>query len=267
MSGFDPDKMRLNPGQCRESIIRNASGESPHVGFFLRSSYGLSPGNGEGSVRLRAGVIHHNDVLLVLTMIGISEGMDEYFDVWWNYHAPAAANDFRLMSRQDTLEIHFCGESGPEVSLLVDNEFKNFFTSLPGVMAKTNPWTDIEFDRAVRGFCAKSYPLENLWGLISAPEPEASAAAKDGAAGYQGFIPPELQGFYTYNEGSGHCIMVIPSMLAAEAEAGNPSALLHPAPVRTVLRCGFRWLKGHPVAPIPFIPGHGLAVPPEDTEM
>lgn len=265
MSGFDPERIRLNPGQCKEGLIAAASGELGEVGFFLRSASGFRPGSVEGSVRVRAGVIHHNDVLLVLTMLGLPVDPEEYFDVWWNYHRRGAEDLFRLMSRQDAVRIHFYDETGPEASVVVDNELKNFFASLPGLMARTKPWTDIEFDRAVRGFCAKSYPVENLWGLISAVRAEAPHTA--GLLGYQGFIPPELQGFYTYHEGAGHCIMVIPSMLEAEAEAGDPEALLLPAPVRTVLRCGFRWLKGHPVAPIPFIPGHGLAVPPEDTEM
>jgi hypothetical protein len=228
----------------------------------------VNPGDLEGRIRLRAGVIHHNDVLLVLTMLALPEDMEEYFDVWWNYHAEGAKEPFRLISRQDRVKIHFFGESGSEGSLVVDNEFKTFFSSLPALMARTKPWTDIEFDRAVRGFCAKSYPLENLWGLIAAGKTEAPALDDVGgrSGAYRGFIPPELQQFYTYTETDGHCIMVIPSALEAEAAKGNPEALLHPAPVRTVLRCGFRWLKGHPVAPIPFIPGHGLAVPPEDME-
>ena len=79
-------------------------------------------------------------------------------------------------------------------------------------------------------------------------------------------IPDELRPFYTYLPEQGHCIRIIPSMLEEEATKGNPDKYLYPAPVKTVLRCGIRWVQGYPVAPIPFIPGHGLAVPPDDAE-
>ncbi len=46
-------------------------------------------------------------------------------------------------------------------------------------------------------------------------------------------------------------------MLEHDAVAGDPEEYLHAAPVKSVLRCGIRWVKGFPVAPIPYIPGLG----------
>jgi hypothetical protein len=83
---------------------------------------------------------------------------------------------------------------------------------------------------------------------------------------YPGLIPFDLREFYIYTPDKGHCIKIIPSILEIEATREDPEQFLQPAPVKTVLRCGFRWLKGYPVAPIPFIPCHGLAIPPEDLE-
>ncbi len=84
---------------------------------------------------------------------------------------------------------------------------------------------------------------------------------------YQGYIPENLKFLYSYVTDKGHCIKVVPSIFEQDAISGDPEDFLHPAPVKTVLRCGIRWVKGYPVAPIPFIPGHGLAAPPEDNEM
>jgi len=83
---------------------------------------------------------------------------------------------------------------------------------------------------------------------------------------YPGFIPPDLKDFYVYMHDKGHCIKIIPSNLEAKLEISNPEQFLEAAPVKTVLRCGFRWFRGYPVAPIPLIPGYGLAAPPDDCE-
>jgi len=139
---------------------------------------------------------------------------------------------------------------------------------VPGIMEKATPWTDTEFDRAVRGFCAQSYPRENLWDMIQmVREPEKVRTGPPGLEDYPGYIPEELRPFYEYYPDKGHCIKVISSMFEEEVLKGKGEDHLTPAPVRTVLRGGVRWVNGYPVAPIPFIPGHGLAVPPEDIEL
>lgn len=267
MEVVDPRKIRLIPGQGIEAMFKSETEQKAEVGLFLRTLSDLIPPNGDLGIEERAGVVKFGDLFLVLTMIRIQEPVQELFDVWWNYHASHGAEHFRRMSQQERLAIHFYGESGREFSVDRDNSFRSFFSSLPGLMRQTRRWTDIEFDRAVRGFCAESYPKENLWEMIQT-RPEISAdEAPVTVDDYPGHIPDELRPFYTYVPGQGHLIRVIPSMLEAEAMEHEPDPYLLPAPVKTVLRCGVRWVKGYPVAPIPFIPGHGLAVPPDDAEL
>lgn len=269
MRFVNPDKIRLVPGQSVHGIFVPGPGAAGQVGFFVRSASGISNPNGHLDIQQRAGLIRFNDVLLVLTMIKVdSDNMDELFDIWWNYHSQEGIEDFRRISEQDTITVHFYDDQGKDFSVATGNSFQKFFTYLEPIIKKSKRWTEIEFDRAVRGFCAESYPKENLWDMIEfGPEAPKKGSEKSKAADdYDGFIPLDLREFYSYNPEEGHCIRIIPSMLEQDAVAGNPEEYLHAAPVKSVLRCGIRWVKGFPVAPIPYIPGLGLAVPPDDRE-
>jgi hypothetical protein len=250
-------------------MFTTGPGQRSEVGIFLRSAYHAFPRNGNLGIDQRAGLIHFNNVLLVLTMIRTGGDSEELFDIWWNYHSQGGPQYFRRISEQERLVIHFYDDAGNPVSIETENTFRSFFASLPDLLKNTKSWTDIEFDRAVRGFCAQSYPKENLWEMIQfKPSPEDGVHTADGTVDdYPGHIPEDLRPFYVYVPEQGHCIRVIPSMLEEEVMPYNAEDLLQPAPVKTVLRCGIRWVKGYPVAPIPLIPGHGLAVPPEDTEL
>lgn len=271
MQIVDPEKLRLVPGESIHAMFGSGPDNHVEIGLFVRGVTEQDSFAGTPEIKQRAGLIRFNDVLLVVTMIKVKGFEEELFDIWWNYHAPDGIRYFDQMGTQERLTVHFYNERGKKFSVDTQNGFKKFFSDLHPVFAKTDPWTEVEFDRAVRGFCARSYPKENLWQMIEvgvqparAPEPPAKTG---GVEDYPGQIPAELGRFYTYVPDLGHCIRVIPSMLEPQAVEGNPEDFLHPAPVKTVLRCGIRWTNGFPVAPIPFIPGHGLAVPPEDTEM
>jgi hypothetical protein len=268
MDLVDPKKIRLLPGQGIEAAFSEGTAGESEVGIFVRSEFGSLPRNGDTGVLQRAGVVHFNNVLLVLTMVRVGGERDEIFDIWWNYHSPEGDEHFRCMAEQDRLVLHFYNEEGREFSMDSGNGFQKFFASLPPLLKRSRPWTDIEFDRAVRGFCAKSYPKENLWEMIRyGISVEEESEETPGPDEYPGDIPEDLKPFYTYLPGQGHSINIIPSILEDQAMEGDPGEHLLPAPVKTVLRCGIRWVRGYPVAPIPFIPGHGLAVPPEDSEL
>lgn len=269
MDIVNPDTVRLVPGQSIEALYTVDPSGTREVGFFVRSTSGLIRPNGDPAIRLRAGLIRYNDVMLVLTMLRVQDPVEELFDVWWNYYSRDGEEHFKRIAEQESFAVHFYTDEGKDFSIHAENEFRKFFRSLPALMAKSEPWNDIEFDRAVRGFCAQSYPKENLWEIIElrAEGPSPLAEPSDAIGGYEGVIPEELAGFYRYVPEKGHCIQIIPSILEQEALVGNPQEFLYPAPVKTVLRCGVRWLREYPVAPIPFIPGYGLAVPPDDTEL
>jgi hypothetical protein len=268
MEMVDPERVALLPGQSIEAMFLPESGVSGQVGFFIRSAdRSVRSASGDG-IQQRAGVIRFNDILLVVTMIRLGDRSEEFFDIWWNYHSPEAAEHFQRMATQDKLTLHFYTSEGKDFSLDQENAFRKFFSNLPGILKKAGQWTDIEFDRAVRGFCAESYPKDNLWDMIDL-KPDAGLTELDLQSqinAYQENLPEELRPFYLYVPDKGHCIKVIPSVFEEQASEGNPQEFVHPAPVKTVLRCGIRWIKGFPVAPIPFIPGHGLAVPPDDSE-
>jgi hypothetical protein len=269
MESLNPEKLRLVPGQSMHATFLRSSSQRPEVGFFVRSISHLNPVDAGAAIRQRAGLIKFNDVLLVLTMLRVEAESVELFDLWWNYRSSRESELFKLMAEQDRLIVHLYGEQGRYYSLETENRFRRFFSSLPELFEQSSDWTEVEFDRAVRGFCAESYPKENLWELIQlGGEPQDIGQNKpQGIDDYPGVIPEQLRGFYDYLPGQGHCIRVIPSMFEDKAMDGDPTEFLLPAPVKTVLRCGIRWAKGYPVAPIPFIPGHGLAVPPDDTEL
>jgi hypothetical protein len=268
MDFINPDTLKLTPGQSMEGLFVPAPGGRSEVGFFIRTSGGDLPLPETVRIRQRAGVVQFNDVMLVVTMIKLEGQADEYFDVWWNFCSNDGSRRFKLISEQESLTFHFYTEEGKSLSVNAPNEFKKFFKGVPHVIDDGAEWTDIEFDRAVRGFCAQAYPKEKLWEMIDGRtlEPKESEFREKGIDDYDGRIPDELRPYYVYLPEKGHCIRVIPSAWEQDALINDPEALLLTAPVRTVLRCGLRWVKGYPVAPIPFIPGVGLAAPPDDTE-
>lgn len=268
MNMIDPESVRLLPGQSMGAVFAKGPQEGGEVGLFLRSASDMIRRNGEPIVEQQAGLIRFNDVVLVLTMIRVHGIEDELFDIWWNYHARDGAESFKMMAEQDKIVLHFYSAEGKEFSVERENHFRKFFASLPRILEKAPSWSESEFDRAVRGFCAQSYPKENLWDMIGLGESEPEKAPGEvGIDDYPGHIPMDLRPFYSYELEKGHCIRVVPSMFEDKVVEGQPGEFLSPAPVKTVLRCGVRWVEGYPVAPIPFIPGHGLAVPPEDTEL
>ncbi|MGB6066953.1 MAG: hypothetical protein WBG50_19280 [Desulfomonilaceae bacterium] len=268
MDFINPNKIRLVPGQSIEAMFAPRPNNPGEVGFFMRSSSGLIRRNGDLEIEQRAGLVKFDDVFLVLTMLRIEGDEEELFDIWWNYYAREGLEHFRRMAEQEEITIHFYNEEAQAFSVNRENGFRKFFGSVPDVIKKSRKWTDIEFDRAVRGFCAQSYPKENLWEMIKfRPDvPESEPDRIHDIEDYPEPIPDGLRPFYIYLPDKGHCIRIIPSMLEDQAAKQDPDKYLYPAPVKTVLRCGIRWMQGYPVAPIPFIPGHGLAVPPDDTE-
>jgi hypothetical protein len=268
MNPVNPDKLRLMPGQSMQAACAAQGDEPGEVGFFIRSLSQLDRRNGEPTIQQRAGLISFNEVLLVLTMIRVEDEKVELFDFWWDFFSPDAPDLFRTMSSQKNLTVYFYGNEGKYRTVDTENTFRKFFSFLPELFEKSDPWTEVEFDRAVRGFCAQSYPRENLWDMIQtkAEIVESGEGKPVGIEDYAGIIPDQLRQFYDYLPTQGHCIRVIPSAFENKATDGDPAEFLFPAPVKTVLRCGLRWVKGYPVAPIPFIPGHGLAVPPDDEE-
>lgn len=267
MNIIDPDRLRLHPGQGMKGIFTPSGSGGGEIGFFIRSQSGGIRQNGSVAIEQRAGLIQFNEVMLVLTMLKVGQAESELFDIWWNFYS--SDEQFRRMSTQESLSFHFYDETGWTFTTDRENRFKKFFTSLPSLLEKAGRWSESQFDRAVRGFCSQSYPKENLWDLIlHGPHPEElDITAPPGLETYPGHVPDELRPYYTYHEELGHCIRVAPSMLEQDVLAGNGEENLLPAPVKTVLRGGVRWVNGYPVAPIPFIPGYGLAVPPEDQEM
>jgi hypothetical protein len=261
-----PEKLRLVPGQSVQALFYPDPKLPREIGFFVRSARGLIKPGADFEIRRRAGLIRFNDVLLVLTMLKVDGEPDELFDIWWNYYAPEGSEYFEKTATQERITIHFYNEDGMGFLMEKENSFRKFFKSLPVLIKKNNRWTQIEFDRAVRGFCAQSYPKENLWEMIDIRSETEAISAPPKTDEYQGCIPENLRPLYAYVPNEGHCIKVIPSSMEQDAILGAPEDFLYPAPVKTVLRCGVRWVKGYPVAPIPFIPGHGLVAPPEDKE-
>jgi|GEM_PF-448099 len=270
MDLIDPNNVRLIPGESFHALFALRSGEPGEIGFFVRCLHPLDPRNGDLNVGQRAGLVKFDEVFLVVTMIRLNSTAEEVFDIWWDFHAPDGAAHFKRMADQENLTVHFYTPEGRRYSIDSANTFRKFFSYLDRLLGGTRPWTPVQFDRAVRGFCAQSYPKQNLWEMMQfTPEslpPEPVVPETVTAGDYPGIIPDELHPFYVYLGDKGHCVRIIPSMFEVEASDGNPDQFLYPAPVKTVLRCGIRWVKGFPVAPIPFIPGHGLAVPPDDTE-
>ncbi len=268
MEIFDSDDIRLFPGQGVKALCRSSNGNSQEVGFFLRPIEDSTGRTDTVDVQQRAGLVKFNDVLLVLTILKINNSDGDIFDVWWNFHAPNGPSWFSRMSKQEDIIVHLCDEHGARSTIKITNEFRKFFGYLLRVLDHASPWTEIEFDRAVIGFCAENYPKSSLWDMVQSDSSrtESDKRQSHSVNDYPGFIPLDLRDFYRYEPEMGHCVSIIPSNREDEAASLNIEDFLEPAPVKTVLRCGVRWIKGYPVAPIPFIPGHGLAIPPEDVE-
>ena len=164
----------------------------------------------------RAGLVRFDDVLLVLTMIKVywPRMSEEIFDIWWDYHSKLGYEHFKRMAEQERLTFHFYSETGRAFAIDRENSFKRFFESLQKHFRKASPWTEVEFDRAVRGFCAQTYPKENLWDMMefrAEPESTEDDEAKKNEE-YLNRIPQNLRTFYTYLPDKGHCINIIPSM-------------------------------------------------------
>lgn len=268
MEIFDSEDIRLFPGQAIKALSQALDGNSQKIGFFIRPVDDSMDIPTLMEVQQRAGLVRFKNVLLVLTIFKINNDDREIFDIWWNYHAPDGPSLFHKMSEQETIIFHLCDDQGTLSSLEAPNEFRKFFEYLSKIMDQTNPWTEIEFERSVTGFCAQNYPKLSLWDIVKSDALKNETADKEEFTSndYPGYIPTDLKDFYAYTPAKGHCIRIIPSNREDEVNVANVEDILEPAPVKTVLRCGFRWFKGYPVAPIPFIPGHGLAIPPDDCE-
>ncbi len=267
MDMVNPEHVRLRPGQSMEAVISTDGDQPGEVAFFVRSlSNGVQPYS-DIEIQQRAGVVRYDNVLLALTMLKVTAETEEVFDIWWNYYGKNGMEHFRRIAEQDTIRISFTTEEGVSFSIKTENTFKRFFKPLSRMFEKADSWTDVEFDRAVHGFCALSYPKEKLWNdLEKKPAPQPEPEFHDAEKVYSGYIPDDLRPFYIYDPEHGHCLKIIPSILEQDALVGNPEELLYPAPIKTALRCDYRWIKGFPIAAIPFIPGMGLAGPPEDKE-
>ncbi|MFH0957465.1 MAG: hypothetical protein V1897_02065 [Pseudomonadota bacterium] len=262
------EDIRLVPGQCVKALFRDTNDSFQSIGFFARPVEDSTDLSSLKDVLQRGGLVQFDRVLLVLTMLKLNNSDRHIFDIWWNYHAPDGPSSFEKMSQQDHLKVHLCDEHSALSEFRTTNSFKKFFASLLRLLDRSNPWTEVEFERAVAKFCAENHPKQSLWSTVerSFLNPEIETEHQLHPEGYPGFIPYDLRAFYVYTPDMGHCIKVIPSNLENEVKTADPQEFLLAAPVRSVLRCGFRWLRGFPVAPIPFIPGHGLATPPEDIE-
>jgi hypothetical protein len=268
MQFVDPETVRLFPGQAIKANFWSERSRSEQVGLFLRPSSPIPASTGATEVTYRGGLINFDDVFLVLTMIRYTGSEEGVFDLWWNYHQPGGPDAFRKMASQERLFNFFYDDHGRRFVVETDNSFRKFFSNLNDIVGKTKPWTEIEFDRAVNRCCAQFYPRENLWNMVKTKSDLFDSRSKLDLDlnMYEGIIPEDLKPFYIFSTELGHCLSIIPSNLENEAETKGPAYYLTPAPVKTVLRCGIRWLRGYPVAAIPFIPGHGLAAPPEDYE-
>ncbi len=238
----DHKSINPRPGQCVQALHSPGPGAPEEIALFLRPLKAPIEQKAEDGVQLRAGLVQYNDVSLVVTMVRVQADPDEYFDIWWNYQSPSMRTHLDRLARQSKLKIHILDSNNNETIVEVDNDIKRFLNKIPEILDRSPKWNDIEFDRAVRGFCADSYPKDNLWDLIELKpkildkdEPESHTRE------YSGIIPDELKPFYDYDEVLGHCIKIIPSTFEGDLFGNDPNLLLQPAPVKTVLRCGKRW--------------------------
>lgn len=268
MQFIDPETARLSPGEAIKALFWNQRLKSEQIGLFLRPLDRLQDSYGATEVFHRGGLIRFDEILLVVTMVRTPQAVDGIFDVWWNYHQPGGPDAFKKMAAQERLSNFFYDDDGKRLIVDTDNSFRKFFANLQEILRKTKPWAEIEFDRALRRCCAEFYPRENLWEIVGTKSELFDSRSKMDLDlnMYQGTIPDELKPFYLFSTELGHCLSIIPSNLEHEAEINGPAFYLTPAPIKTVLRGGIRWLRGYPIAAIPFIPGHGLAAPPEDYE-
>jgi len=77
-------------------------------------------------------------------------------------------------------------------------------------------------------------------------------------------LPGELDPYYCYTRDGGHSILVVIETEYQEGE--DPVRFIIPAPVRTVLRAGFRVQDGFVWTGIPYDSENGISVEEEDVE-
>jgi hypothetical protein len=84
---------------------------------------------------------------------------------------------------------------------------------------------------------------------------------------YPSPLPPELETWYAYTLDGGHSIVCLLETHAGEAFASHAERdYLVPAPVRAVLRAGYRVSRGYVVVDLPYDDKLGLMTEPEDDE-
>ncbi|WP_431959395.1 hypothetical protein [Actinacidiphila sp. bgisy160] len=81
---------------------------------------------------------------------------------------------------------------------------------------------------------------------------------------YPGELPADIAPWHCYLLDGGHSLLVaLGSLYAAGVD---PGAFMVPAPVKTVLRAGYTFRDGYPVADLPYDPTLGLVTDPGDDE-
>ena len=92
----------------------------------------------------------------------------------------------------------------------------------------------------------------------------AALVAKD----YYPGLPDELKEFNYTVVDSGHCIMAIPTILLAAAEASGDLDLYEcTIPVKYVLEKGYRMYKGHVIVDAEYDSTYGLLIPEKYFEL
>lgn len=81
---------------------------------------------------------------------------------------------------------------------------------------------------------------------------------------YHAPLPPDLARWHLYLVDGGHCIAV--ALTAWYTPGGDWESFLCPAPVKSVLRAGYRVDDGYIVADLPYDEARGLVTSPEDDE-
>ncbi len=77
-------------------------------------------------------------------------------------------------------------------------------------------------------------------------------------------LPADVARWYAYTVDGGHCILVL--LDDDPVDTGDPQDRLVPAPVRAVLRAGYRLEGGYVVTDLPYDPTLGLIADEGDDE-
>lgn len=104
--------------------------------------------------------------------------------------------------------------------------------------------------------------------MTAMPDPadliERFARGRTAGRPYPGELPADIAPWHCYLPDGGHSLLVA---LASFYDAGvDPGAFLVPAPVKAVLRVGYVWRDGYPVADLPYDPDLGLMTDEDDDE-